>query len=66
MNEDSCINGGGDIFEEVRKLRKAPESIANCIDGKQKEIPGYFSDVYTHIYNSAGDKEDLLELKDII
>ena len=37
---NSCINGVGDIFEEVRKLRKAPESVANCIDGEQDEIPG--------------------------
>ena len=26
-------------------------------------IPGYFSNVYKDLYNSAGDKEELLELK---
>ena len=63
---DSCINGGGDIFEEVRKLRKAPETVANCIDGEKDDIPGYFSTVYGDLYNSAGDKEEVLELKEAI
>ena len=40
-----CINGGGGIFEEVRKLRKAPESVAKSIDGEQDDIPGYFSNL---------------------
>ena len=63
---DACFNGEGDIFEEIRKLRKAPETTANCIDGEHNNIPGHFSEIYKKLYNSAGDRNELLDIKDTI
>ena len=56
---DACFNGGGDIFEEIKKLRKAPEYVPSSIDGEQNDVPGHFSRIYSKLYNSAGDRKEL-------
>ena len=45
---DACING--DLFTEIKKLRKSKPIVATC----------HFRSIFKDIYNSADDKEDLL------
>ena len=47
-------------------MRKAPEYVPCSIDGEQNYVPGHFSRIYSKLYNSAGDRIELDELKDII
>ena len=56
----------GDIFEEIKKLRNTPEYVPCSIDGEQNDVPGHFSRIYSKLYNSAGDRKELDERKDII
>ena len=57
---DACINGNGDLFTEIKKLRKSKPIVATCMDGEKNDIPGHFQSIFKEIYNSADDKEDLL------
>ena len=59
---DACINGSGDIFSEIKKLRKSKPVAATSMDGVKEDIPGHFKDIFSELYNSADDKEDLLKV----
>ena len=59
---DACINGNGDIFAEIKKLRKCKPTIATSMDGKKEDIPGHFKNIFKDIYNSANDQDDLNEV----
>ena len=59
---DACLNGNGDIFTEIRKLRKAKPVIATGMDGINDDIPGHFKNIFGNLYNSANDKAALLEV----
>ena len=56
---DSCINGNGDIFSEIRKMRKAPATVVNSVDGVTEDIPGHFASIYTRLYNSVNERSKL-------
>ena len=59
---DACINGNGDLFSEIKKLRRAKPVVANSMDGVTDDIPGHFKNIFSNIYNSANDKDDLAEV----
>ena len=59
---DACINGNGDIFVELRKLRKAKPTVATSMDGKKENIADHFKNIFEELYNSADDKDDLNEV----
>ena len=59
---DACINGNGDIFSEIKKLRKSKPVVATSMDGNKDDIPGHFREIFSEIYNSANDKEDLIQV----
>ena len=56
---DACINNNGDIFKEIRKLRKTPAAMSSVIDGKSTNIEGHFAEVYGKLYNTCNDAENL-------
>ena len=56
---DACINGNGNIFTEIKKLRKSKPVVATCMDGVSKDIPGHFKNIFSDLYNSVNDKEEL-------
>ena len=56
---DACINGKGDIFSEIRKMRKSPSSAVNSIDGVSQDIPDHFATLYGRLYNSVDEKSKL-------
>ena len=51
---DACINGNGDIFKEIRKIRKEKNIIAQTIDGCDN-AGEQFKNVYQKLYNSEND-----------
>ena len=56
---DACINDKGDIFKEVRKMRKIPPTVSSMIDGVTVNIETHFANVYDELYNSIDDNENL-------
>lgn len=63
---DACINGNGDIFKEIKKMRKSKPTVANKIDDTSKDIPDHFAKIYKDLYNSVDDSKDLLEVSELI
>ena len=59
---DACINGNGDIFKEIKKLRRAKPVTATSMDGNVDDIPGHFKNIFSNLYNSADDKHELLDV----
>ena len=41
-----CINGEGDIFEEIKKMRKHAQVTASIMDGVSSDIQDHFRGVY--------------------
>ena len=61
---DSCINGNGDIFKEIRKLRKVKTNPATSMDGKVDNIADHFRSIYSELYNedvSEDENEEVIE-----
>ena len=51
----------------IKKLRRAHPVIATSMDGKTEDIPGYFKEIFSNLYNSANDKDEVLnEVEDKI
>ena len=55
----ACLGEGGDLFKEIKALRKAPPSIATSIDGVTEDVPDHFGNIYSTLYNSADDATEL-------
>ena len=60
---DACLNGGSDIFKEIKKIRKCEQIIASSMDGKTENISEHFKSIYGSLYNSTDDTEELNEIK---
>ena len=54
-----CITDEGDIFHELKKLRKVNDTVRTTIDGTKDNITGH---VYERIYNSIDDKEEMAKI----
>ena len=63
---DACISDQGDIFKEIRKLRRAPPTQTAAIDGVTSNIESRFAQVYEKLYNSVEDTVDIEEIKDYL
>ena len=59
---NACTTGEGDIFHEVKKLRKVNDIVPTTIDGTKDNITGHFANVYERIYNSIDDKEEMAKI----
>ena len=58
----ACIGEGGDLFKELKALRKSTPTVANSIDGVSDNIPDHFGSLYSKLYNSAADAHKLQEV----
>ena len=56
---NACLNGDKDIFTEIKKLRKHSPVIASSIDGVKRDIPEHFKGIYSSLYNSVNDRDEL-------
>ena len=59
---DACLNNGGDLFKEIKSIRKRPQVVANSIDGVTSNIPDHFKGIYSKLYNSVDDAESMARL----
>ena len=53
----ACLGEGGDLFEEIKKIRKTKRIVASSIVGEKDTISGRFGKIYSTLYNSAQDEE---------
>ena len=58
---DACLNGNGDVFEEIRKMRKVDKSLPHTMDG-QTNVTERFKNVYQKLYNSVNDEQETQEV----
>ena len=59
---DACINGQGDVFAEIKKIRNSKPCVANSMDGVRDGIADHFQEIYKDLYNSVDDKDELMDL----
>ena len=59
---DACLNNNGDIFVELKKMRRSTPTQTSAIDGVSENIPNHFAEIYKNLYNSAPDKDNVQNL----
>ena len=59
---EACINGEGEIFKEIKKIRSHKPQVATCIDGVTDNVSSHFKGIYEKLYNSIDDKQDMNDL----
>ena len=60
---DSCLNGEGDLFKEIKAMRKCKSIVASSMDGITDDVKGHFKQKVEKLFNSADDKHAVLELQ---
>ena len=63
---DACLNGGGDIFKQIKSMRSTNPVVATSMDGVQDNVKNHFSDKYERLFNSTDDGNDLLKVQEEI
>ena len=43
---DACINGNGDVFAEIKKIRQHSPAVATTMDGVKDDIPNHFKGIF--------------------
>ena len=56
---NACVNGEGDLFEEVKKMRKHKPKVASSMDRNTEDIPGHFYQIYSNLYNEIQEENEL-------
>jgi hypothetical protein len=62
----ACLNGEGNIFTEIKTMRKTKKVVANTIDGVSKNISEHFKDIYSDLFNSVEDAENMARVSEVI
>ena len=62
----ACLNGEGNIFTEIKAMRKTKKVVANSIDGVNENISEHFKDIYSDLFNSVEDAENMAKVSEII
>ena len=60
----ACLNGGVDIFKEIKKHRGKNGQLPNNVDGfvGDENISNHFKDIYTDLFNSVPSNDELKEI----
>ena len=56
---DACLNGNGDLFKEIKSMRRTKPVCADQIDGVTEDLPGHFRSIYEELYNSVKDAHEV-------
>ena len=59
---DACLNGNGELFDEIKKMRKSEPVVASSMDGKKEKIEEHFKEIYEDLYNSVDDRENITNI----
>ena len=57
---DACLNNNGDIFDEIKKLRRTTPTVAPTMDGVNSKIESHFANTCKKLYNSIYDELNLI------
>ena len=60
---DACINGGTNLFSEIKSIRASKHVVATSMDGKNDDVRGVFKDKYEKLYNSTDDGAELSKVQ---
>ena len=60
----TCLLRNGDLFKEIRKIRKSKPTVANVIDWVYADTPSYFAGIYSKLYNSCIEGRDISSMYD--
>ena len=60
---DACLNGGGDLFKEIKSMRKSNSVVATSMDGVQNNVTDHFREKYEKLFNSTDDGTELLKVQ---
>ena len=60
---EASLNNGTDLFKQIKQLRKCKNNVANKIDGVSVNIPDHFANIYSALFNSTNDTENLQKVK---
>ena len=60
----ACLDGGENVFSELKKLKKTPNFTSAKVDGHTDEnsIADHFKNIYTELYNRTGSDQPLQDL----
>ena len=61
---NACLNGEGDLFREIKTRRKVKTVHADKIDSVSEDIPNHFRSIYSDLYNSVNDGEEVQKISD--
>ena len=56
---DACVNNNGDIFNEIKNLRRSVPTVPSMIDDVTSDVENHFAELYRRLYNSVDDHENL-------
>ena len=56
---NACIYNNGDIFKEIKDMRRVKPKNVDTIDGEKHNLPNHFKKIYETLYNSVDDAEDV-------
>ena len=59
---DACLSDKGDIFKEIKHLRQTTPTISSKIDDVSSNIELHFASIYSDLYNSVNDREELISI----
>ena len=62
----SCIENDGNIFKEIKRMRKCHQTPPATIDDVSDDIPAYMAEKYKKLYNSVDDASKIAELGETI
>ena len=60
---DACLNGGADLFSEIKSMRKSKPVVASSMDDVHDNVKEVFKNKYEKLYNSTDDGADLLRVQ---
>ena len=63
---DACLNGNGELFKEIKSMRKTSPVCADTIDGVSDDVPGHFRSIYEDLYNCVEDADEVKKISDEI
>ena len=56
------VKSNCDLFKVINELRKTKPVVANSIDGVTENIPEHFRHIYSSLYNSVDDAENMVKV----
>jgi hypothetical protein len=59
---DACLNGNGNLFKEIKAMRKSKPKVADSIDGVKEDLSKHFRNIYSELYNCVNDGNEVKQI----